>query len=287
MPKVENERVVIKSEGNFYASLLLCPSNIFENTRGIIKEKKDNSIYLTLSSDILNPDSLFYRYLSFEKSRKVFGTKNPLYKASTIVYEKEIPVKINHFNTRLLLAFLEVELAIGFEKTSLQEHQDAIKDILEGKPRQLKTTNYYHPFLHEDNIGYHYVQAVDGNGGYFERDWDNFLKYSINSIKSAYAIAPEDFGSSLKELNEKTESFLNLVSSDYQQIGKINSRAIRRFGHSIYETLYYKGSENSKYVLNPASNEKMAYIPLIDCLLDMPYKKDTIVTFQSGCDDSF
>ncbi|MFH1971621.1 MAG: hypothetical protein ABIJ05_04540 [Patescibacteria group bacterium] len=284
MPKVENESVIIKSEGDFYASLLLCPSNIFENTRGIIKEKKDNSIYLTLSSDILNPNSLFYRYLCFEKSRKVFGTKNPLYESSTISYEKEIPVKINHFNTRLLLAFLEVELAIGFEKRPLREHRDAIKDILEGNPKQLRTTNYYHPFLHEDNIGFHYIQAVDGKGGYFERDWDNFIKYSINSNKSAYAIAPEDFGSSQKEFNEKINSFLNLVSSDYHQIGKINSRAIRRFGHSIYEILYYRGSENSKYVLNPTTNGKMAYIPLIDCLLDMPYKKDAIVTFQSGCD---
>lgn len=287
MVSVEKERVTIKSEGNFYASLLLCPIDILDNTKGILKEKKDNSIYLTFSKDILNPNSLFYSYLAFEKSRQVFGTRNSLYESSTLTYEGDNPVKINHFNTRLLLAFLEVQLAIGFEKTPLQEHQNAIKDIIGGKPCPLRT-NYYHPFIHEDDVGIHYVQdATEKEGGYYPNGWENFIKYSENSYRAAFDVSPENFGNS-PQVREKTiNDFIQIVSGEYKINGIINIRQIRRFSHLIYDVLYYKGSEDSKFVLNPATNEKISYIPLIDCLLDMPYKKGAIVTFQSGCDDSF
>jgi hypothetical protein len=289
MSFVEQERVFVKSEGDFYGSLLVCPPNTLENTRGVSQEKKDNSIYLTLSSDILNPNSLFYRYLTFERSRQVFGIPNPLYQSSPIIYEGINPKKINYFNTKLLLSFMEVELQIGFSGKSRKNHEKIVKSILNGEKNSLPAglVKYYDPFRHEDNIGLHYVQGPDGKGGYLEKDWKNFIKYAVSAINSAYAISPEDFAISPTELNKEIDSFVDTISTGYYQNGAILSRRIRRFGHLIHDVLYYKGSSDSKYVLNPATNEKMAFLPLNYCLSDMPFPKNIKVTFQSGCDDSF
>jgi hypothetical protein len=38
-------------------------------------------------------------------------------------------------------------------------------------------------------------------------------------------------------------------------------------------------------VLNPASGDGTRRIPLVDCLLDMPFRENSMIVFQSTCAD--
>ncbi len=284
MINFDPESVVVKAESYFYSSLEICPQVVFRETMGIQKHKEGNSTFLAISKDILNPGSLFYKYLMIEKSREIFGLINPLFRDSTLKYKNGNLVGVNHFNTRLLLAFFEVQMSLGFSGPLYEKHKTSLENIIRGKQEHL-STNYYHPIAHEDNAGIHYVLNKDGKGGYDSKDWDNFNKYFESSIKAAFRISPVDFGETQEGIERKMQEFTDLVSNPYKETGFINIPPIRHLGILINEVLYLKGSKNSCIINNPVTAKPMKYIPLVDCLLDMPYKKGSIIVFQSTCGD--
>jgi hypothetical protein len=74
-----------------------------------------------------------------------------------------------------------------------------------------------------------------------------------------------------------------LVSDQYLVNGILNSPPIRHLGTLVYEVLYLKGGKSDRLLTNPRNGQPMPYIPLLDCLLDMPYPSGTMVVFQSTC----
>jgi len=280
---LDPECISIKAESAFYASLLECPESVFVESKGIQKRKIDNSTYLIISKNILS-SPLFYSYLSLEGSNKIFGTRNPIYDTSTLTYKEGVPIRINHFNTRLLLAFIEVQLGIGFTGSLFQVHKKQLENIIQGKSSKLQT-NYYHPFKHEDNVGIHYILDPKGGHGYSNQNWDNYAKYFESSIEAAFKTSSEDFGFTHEGLIKQISEFKSLVITPYKESFKVNMPPIRRFGQLIYDTLFFKGSEDSCFIPNPIKNTKMMYIHLVDCILDMPYKNGAVVIFSSTCVD--
>jgi hypothetical protein len=140
----ENEQVTVKAESNFYSVLEECPNRAFMETRGAARYRKGGGSYLTITKEIIDPGSLFYRYLMTEKCREVFGTRNPLYPNATLAYESELLTGIHYFSTRLLLAFMEVQLALGFSGSLYDSYKAALESRMRGSAVPL-TTNYYHP----------------------------------------------------------------------------------------------------------------------------------------------
>lgn len=279
---MDSEVIVVKAEADFYSSLEVCPNDVFVKTRGIRKFKEDNVTFLAISRKIIDPASLFYRYLEHVQSKQVFGSINPLFQTSTLNYEGEKLVGLNHFTTRLLLTFFEVQMALGFSGDLYYQHQAAIEHILQGKQDRL-LTNYYHPFNHEDNAGIHYVLNKDGLPGYSAEDWDTFLKYSAASIQAAFQISPADFGETIQGMERKIQDYIGLVSEPYLRTGILNVSPVRHLGILIYEILYFKSSADFHLIPNPRTGKPMKYIPLIDCLLDMPYRNGGLIVFQSTC----
>jgi hypothetical protein len=105
MSDVTVQSVVVKAEADFYAALETSPIEDWTRTRGIRKYREGSALYLEIAPAILDPTSLFVRYLNLKSSCKVFGKLNPLYSASILKYVGENPMRVNHFTTRLLLAF--------------------------------------------------------------------------------------------------------------------------------------------------------------------------------------
>jgi len=280
---LEPECIAIKAESAFYASLLECPESVFVESKGIQKRKIDNSTYLMISKNILS-SPFFFNYLSLESSKKIFGVINPLYGTATLTYEKGNPIHINHFTTRFLLAFIEVQLGIGFTGSLFQIHKKQLENIFQGKPSALQT-NYYHPFTHDDNLGIHYILSSNEESGYSNENWDCFIKYFKIAIKSAFKISSKDFGTTHEGLVKHINEFMNLFDTPYREMKKINMPPIRRYGQLIHDVLFFKDAEDSRFIPNPISNTKMKYINLVDCILDMPYKDGAIVIFSSTCVD--
>jgi len=274
--------ILVKAEADFYAALETCPADILARTRGIRKYREDSALYLEITPAILDPESLFVRYLKLPAIRDVFGAHNPLFTTSTLEYQGENPLRLNHFNTRLLLAFFEVQLALGFSGESFRRHQLDLENLLQGKPARL-VTNYYHPFTHEDNVGIHYVLHPDGRPGYSNSDWQNFIQYAQNGMRAAFKVSPDDFGGNEDGLERKLREFCELVSDPYLKTGILNNPPIRHLGILIQEVLFLKGGLQAHYVSNPRTGRPMEYLPLMDCLLDMPYRSGSMVIFQSTC----
>ncbi len=237
---------------------------------------------MEVSSSILEPTSRFVNYLALPSSQKVFGIHNLLFDDSAVDYSGITPVKLNHFTTRLLLAFFEVQLALGFSGSAFRRHQQDMESLMQGSPVRL-TANYYHPFTHEDNVGIHYVLNREGQSGYSIEDWQNFIQYSQSSMQAAFQVSPEDFGATESGLHRKQLKYRELVSDAYLATGILNNPPIRHLGILIHEVLSYKGGPAACFVPNPRSTQSMKYIPLMDCLLDMPYQPGTLVIFQSTC----
>lgn len=145
------------------------------------------------------------------------------------------------------------------------------------------TTNYYHPFTHEDNVGIHYILNRDGQPGYSIEDWQNFISYAETSMRAACRVSASDFGGNELGLEKKIRDYRELVSNPYLKSGILNNPPIRHLGILIHEVLFLKGSPESQFVPNPRTGQPMSYIPLMDCLLDMPYRPGTLVVFQSTC----
>ncbi len=276
--------VTVKAESNFYAALEECPTRVLKETHGVEKYRSDGSTYLRISGDILDPASIFYRYLATPACRKVFGERNPLYPCVALSYEEDRPVGINHFCTRLLLAFMEVQLALGFSGSNYERHKTALENRIRGDQLPM-TTNYYHPFTHEDNAGIHYVLNTDGQGGYAMQDWEHFMAYLESSVRIAFTISPVNFGDTPTGLENKLAEYREIISKPYRETGIVKIPAIRHLGILTWDILYGKGTETEQMVPNPAGGGKMSYIPLVDCLLDMPYREDSLIVFQATCAD--
>jgi hypothetical protein len=276
--------VTVKAESNFYAALEECPPRVLSETRGIDKYREEGATFLKISGDILDPASIFYRYLATPPCRNVFGERNPLYSRAALAYERDQPIGINYFCTRLLLAFMEVQLALGFSGSNYERHKTALENRMRGEQPAL-TTNYYHPFTHEDNAGIHYVLNMDGRGGYAPQDWEHFMAYLESSVRVAFTISPVNFGDTPTGLENKLAEYREIISTPYLETGIIKMPAIRHLGILTYDVLYGKGSAADQMVPNPAGGESMRYIPLVDCLLDMPFRENSLIVFQSTCAD--
>ena len=283
MSKQEILEAIVKAESHFYAALEECPKVVFLTTPGIKKEKDNMGTFVRISKEILNPHSLFYRYLMYPGSYQIFGTRHPLYGKSAIKYdEQERPTEINHFTTRLLLSFFEVQLGLGFSGFSFQKHQQAIETILSGEESEIEV-NYYHPFNHQDNIGYHWIYGSDGKGGYDSQDWRVFLDYPKGILTLAYKLSPEDFGGASDGLERAVEQFTYLVFEPYQKENKINMFPLRHWEKIVNYIFQRHGIKNELLIPHPVTGEMIPYFPLVSYLLDMPYRNGAIVVFQSTC----
>ncbi len=276
--------VTVKAESNFYAALEECPPRVLNETRGVDKFREEGATFLKISGDILDPASIFYRYLATPPCRKVFGERNPLYPRATLAYEEDRPAGIHHFCTRLLLAFMEVQLALGFSGSHYERHKTALESRIRGEQTAL-ATNYYHPFTHEDNAGIHYVLNADGRGGYDPQDWEHLMAYLESSVRAAFRISPINFGNTPQGLASKLAEYREIISTPYLETGIIKMPAIRHLGILAYDVLYGEGTAADRMVPNPAGGESMCYIPLVDCLLDMPFRENSLIVFQSTCAD--
>ncbi len=281
--KGSNARVIVKAEATFYAALLECSPVLLSTTRGLTVEKRSLGTYLVISEDIVASPSLFSRYLKHRHSRQAFGMAHPLYGRAPVYYDDAgEPREINYFNTRLLLAFFEVQLALGFAGQAFHKHQKAIEDILAGGQSVLET-NYYHPFAHQDNVGIHYVHGPDEMGsGYEQADWDKFLRYSEWAMRRAFALSPEDFGGTEEGLTRARAQHPGGVSSAHARDGSIPMFPIRHWTRIVGHIFQNKGSAD-RATFSPEIGGEIAYIPFVDCLLDMPYRRDAVVVFQSVC----
>ena len=282
MTKESASSVLVKAEADFFAALETCPTEILSAEKGICRYREGNALYLEVTSSILDSTSRFGQYLALPSSQKVFGFHNPLFADTAVKYVGNIPVKLNHFNTRLLLAFFEVQLALGFTGSVLRRHLQDLDSCLQGSQVRLMT-NYYHPFTHEDNVGIHYVLNHAGRPGYSSQDWQNFIQYSQTSMQAAFQVSPSDFGATESGLHRKQQEYRQLVSDAYLATGILNNPPIRHLGILIHEVLSYKGGPAACFVPNPRSRQPMKYIPFMDCLLDMPYQPGTLIIFQSIC----
>jgi len=276
-------QVVVKAEATFYASLLECVPGLLSTTQGLTIEKRSLGTYLALSEAIMAPQSLFARYLKYGPSRQVFGTAHPLHGRTCVHYDDVgEPQTILSFNTRLLLAFFEVQLALGFTGPAFHRHQRAIEDILAGK-QSLLETNYYDPFTHQDNVGIHYVYGPEEMGsGYGQADWDRFLRYSEWAMRRAFALSPQDFGGTQEGLMRALAQHPGGVSYAHARDGSIPMFPIRHWTR-IVSHIVAKESRANRTIPFPEMEGEIAYISFVDCLLDMPYQKDAIVVFQSAC----
>lgn len=276
-------QVVVKAESTFYAALLECSPTLLSVARGIAFEKRDPGLYLLISDAILASESLFGRYLRHDRSRQIFGAHHPLYGRVAVRYSpRGEPVAINHFNTRLLLAFFEVQLALGFAGAASIRHQQAIEDILRGKQVQFET-NYYQPFSHEDNVGIHFVCGQQGGSGYGQSDWRRFIQYAEAAMRRAYELSPGDLGGSAQGLSQALAQFPQSVASTHAADGSIPMFPIRHWTKIVGHVLREKGPAAGNTIAHPETGEAMPYIPFIDCILDMPYTPDAMVIFQSVC----
>jgi hypothetical protein len=276
--------VTVKAESNFYAALEECPPHILKESHGVEKYRESGAIFLRISGDILDPASIFYRYLATPACRKVFGERNPLYPRAALTYDEDRPMCVNHFCTRLLLAFMEVQLALGFSGSHYERHKTALESRIRGEQTAL-ATNYYHPFTHEDNAGIHYVLNADGRGGYAPQDWEHLMAYLESSVRAAFRISPINFGNTPQGLAGKLAEYREIISRQYLETGIIKMPAIRHLGILTYDVLYGKGTATDQMVPNPANSGTMRYIPLVDCLLDMPFRENSLIVFQSTCAD--
>ncbi len=276
--------ITVKAESNFYAALEECLPRVLNESRGVEKYRSNGATYLRISDEILDPASIFYRYLVTPACRKVFGERNPLYPSAALAYGENRPVCVNHFCTRLLLAFMEVQLALGFSGSHYERHKAALESRIRGEQPAF-TTNYYHPFTHEDNAGIHYVLNADGRGGYAPQNWEHFMVYLESSVRAAYAVSPVNFGNTAQSLENKLAEYREIISRPYRETGIIKIPAIRHLGILVYDILYGKGTAADQIVPNPAGGESMRYIPLVDCLLDMPFRENSLIVFQSTCAD--
>jgi len=282
----ERSEITVKAESTFYAALLECPTKVLSETVGLVEERKGANTFLRISKEILDPTSLFCRYLSHQTCRQIFGRIHPLYSGSTLRYDNVgKPIGINYFNTRLLLAFIEVQLGLGFSGSFYQQHQRAIEGILAGKPVKFET-NYYHPFTHKDNVGIHYILEPNGDrGGYRSEDWENFLKYSKSAIECVFSISPEDFGNTPSGLERAIGQFTNLITAPYERESRVNMFPLRHWGGLIEGILKKKNQEGTNLIPHPVSGERIPYVHFVDCILDMPYQNGAVVVFQSMCGD--
>jgi len=281
--EVRETKVVVKAEATFYAALLECSPALLSTTRGLTIEKRALGTYLVLSEAIVAPQSLFTRYLKYGHSRQVFGTEHPLYGRACVHYnDMGEPQAINHFNTRLLLAFFEVQLALGFAGPAFHRHQKAIEDILAGKQSVLET-NYYNPFTHQDNVGIHYVYGPEEMGsGYGQADWGKFLRYSEWAMRRAFALSPQDFGGTEEGLMRALAQYPGGVSDAHARDGSIPMFPIRHWTKIVSHIFQNKSSAN-RAISFPEMVGEAVYIPFVDCLLDMPYQRDAVIVFQSVC----
>ena len=276
--------ITVEAESNFYAALEECPPRVLKDSRGVEKYRESGSTFLRISNEILDPHSIFYRYLATPPCRKMFGERNPLYPRAALAYEEDRPVSINHFCTRLLLAYMEVQLALGFSGSHYERHKAALEGRIRGEQSPL-ITYYYHPFTHEDNAGIHYVLNADGRGGYAPQDWEHFLTYLESSVRTAFRISPINFGSTPQGLAAKLAEYREIISKPYLETGIIKIPAIRHLGILVYDILFGKGTPAEQMLPNPAGGESMRYIPLVDCLLDIPFRENSLIVFQSTCAD--
>jgi len=181
-----------------------------------------------------------------------------------------------------LLAFFEVQLALGFAGPAFHRHQKAIEDILAGKQSVLET-NYYNPFTHQDNVGIHYVYGPEEMGsGYGQADWGKFLRYSEWAMRRAFALSPQDFGGTEEGLMRALAQYPGGVSDAHARDGSIPMFPIRHWTKIVSHIFQNKSSAN-RAISFPEMVGEAVYIPFVDCLLDMPYQRDAVIVFQSVC----
>lgn len=126
---------------------------------------------------------------------------------------------------------------------------------------------------------------VDGRGGYAPQDWEHFMAYLESSIQTAFAVSPVNFGGTTQSLAKKPAEYREIISRPYLETGIIKIPAIRHLGILVYDILFGKGTPAEQMLPNPAGGESLRYIPLVDCLLDIPFRKNSLIVFQSTCAD--
>ncbi|MBC7234817.1 MAG: hypothetical protein H5T69_03165 [Chloroflexi bacterium] len=274
--------IVIKAEATFYAELSECPRELLASTLGLRLEKRGSGTFLILNDEILTPGTLFAAYLADASARCVFGAEQPLFKRVAIIYNNEgRPVHVDHFNTRLLLAFVEVQLGLGFHGAALVEHQKALQRLLSGESADL-VTNYYDPFAHRDHVGIHYVLGRDQRGsGYSRADWELYISYGHRVMERAFALDPATFGSQ-ESLKRAKAQFPDYVAEMHARDGSLVMVPIRHWS-KVVDSIMARQAPEKRALRHPRTGEPMPYVSFLDCLLDMPYKPDALVIFQSIC----
>ena len=260
-----------------------CPPTLLASTPGVCLERRGLGTYLRISGAILEPPSVWSRYLAHPASREVFGQTHPLYARAPVVYnQRGEPAAIAYFDTRLLLAFFEVQLALGFAGASFQLHQRAIDAILAGGQAELET-NYYEPFSHQDNVGIHYVYGPGEKGsGYGQADWSRFLQYSERAMRRAYELSPEVFGGTEEGLRRALAQYPGYLAKIQAQDGSVPVALARHWSSTVGHIMRTKGtSDPIRY--RSGSEEGTTYIPFIDGILDMPYREGAVLVLQSIC----
>ena len=260
-----------------------CPAKRLSAIPGLKLERRGLYTYLILWEAVLASGSLFHRYLMSPGARQVFGATHALYRRTCIAYDSQgRPTGVGYFSTRLLLAFLEVQLALGFSGHLFDRHQKSLESILAGRPAELQT-NYYHRFTHQNNIGIHYVYGPEQKGsGYAATDWSAFMHYSECAMRRAYELSPADFAGTEEGLARALGQHPGILASAYARNNSISVVAMREWGRTIARILRTRAPEGAS-IPCLATGVSLPYIPFIDCLLDMPYRDGAIVVFQSVC----
>jgi len=273
--------ITVKAESTFYAELAQCPPDLLASTPGLRLEKRGLSTFLVITDAVLDRSALFGRYLADGRARCVFGAKHPLYERAAVQYAGSRPARIAHFCTRLLLAFVEVQLTLGFDGSSFVTHQRALERVLANQGADL-IINYYDPFGHRDNVGIHYVLGREGRGsGYDRSDWDLFVSYSQRVMERAFELDPAAFGSE-EGLTRAKSQFPQYVADAHARDGSILIALIRHWSRVI-DGIMARQAPEQRVIRLSGAREPVPYIPFVDCLLDMPYKQDALIVFQSVC----
>jgi len=276
--------VIVKAEASFYAALQECPRDLLAAAPGLHVERRDLGTYLTLSDGVLAAGSLFGRYLEHHKARRVFGARHPLYGRAAVTYDDSgQPIGLSGFCTRLLLAYMEVQLGLGFTGAALRQQRLALEAGLAGEREELHYS-YYYPFAHRDNVGLHYVYGPDEQGsGYPSPEWGRFLWYVEEVMKSPFRISPGDVGGTEQGLQRALDQLPRQFAEPHHRDGSVPIFVVRHWARVVEGVLAAHPDAARQLVTDPETGEELPYIPLMDCLLDLPYRNRAVVVFQSTC----